>query len=148
MKTPGQITEKSQQNYTAEIQPNAEASEKQSQQQPSEKESKMTKEEEEKAIMDGLDATEEELAGAATKISAAFKGRQARRDVAAKKAGIEESKAEADQKDVQHVENTPKADPEEDKSQKIEEKSQQQTEEKKEENAEEKNSEKQEWIWG
>ena len=85
----------------------------------------MTEEEKQaKEIMDGLGATEEELAGAATKISAAFKGKKARQAVAEKKANLEDKKD--DNLLVEEKKEESKADPEE----KVEEKK---DEEKKEE---------------
>lgn len=51
------------------------------------------------AVIDGLGATEEELAGAATKIGAVFRGKKAREEVEKKKAEKEASKMPEDSKE-------------------------------------------------
>ena len=89
--TPG--GEKQEPTYTAEVQPNAEAD---SQQAPSEKQNEENEgqEGEEKPVMEGNEATEQELATAATKIGAAYRGKKAREEVAAKRAAIEDDKGD------------------------------------------------------
>ena len=71
----------------------------------------------EDSILNGLDATPEELAVAATRISAVYKGRKAREDVAAKKKALDASKAEASEveKSKEEPTATPKPESEADK---------------------------------
>ena len=81
-------------NYTAEVQPTpSQAEEERPSQEPNGEE-----------IMAGLDASPEELAGAATKISAVYRGKKAREAIKEKKADLASSKQEAGAEESQVAE--------------------------------------------